>query len=99
MDPLNGGEPAKALGEAEMDRTADLGAALGFVISRIEEQATRSGKPLTEEQLFLLSNLPHHSATPAFNTGDPEFPIVLCSEGHYLREALCPSKVRASQRP
>jgi hypothetical protein len=75
MDPLNGGEPAKALGEAEMDRTADLGAALGFVISRIEEQATRSGKPLTEEQLFLLSNLPHHSATPEFNTGDPEFPL------------------------
>lgn len=37
-----------------MDRTTDLGAALGFVIDRIEEEAMRSGEPLTEEQRFLL---------------------------------------------
>jgi hypothetical protein len=58
-----------------MDRTADLGAVLGFVISRIEEQAMRSGEPLSEEQRFLLNNLPHQSDTPEFTTGDPEFPL------------------------
>src|ERR1700680_3485166 len=58
-----------------MDRTADLGAALGFVVSRIEEQAMRSGEPLTEQQRFLLNNLPRQSAAPEFNTGDPEFPL------------------------
>jgi len=41
-----------------MDRTADLEAALRFVTGRLEEQVMRSGEPLTEEQLFLLANLP-----------------------------------------
>jgi hypothetical protein len=41
-----------------MDRTADLEAALRFVTGRLEEQAMRSGESLTEEQLFLLANLP-----------------------------------------
>jgi hypothetical protein len=41
-----------------MDRTADLAAALRFVTGRLEEQAMRSGEPLTQEQLFLLNNLP-----------------------------------------
>src|SRR5580700_4141622 len=41
-----------------MDRTADLEAALKFVIGRLEEQAIRSGEPLIEEQIFLLANLP-----------------------------------------
>src|SRR5579872_1142334 len=41
-----------------MDRTADLEAALRFVTSRLEGQAMRSGEPLTEEQIFLLANLP-----------------------------------------
>jgi len=60
-----------------MNRTADLGAALGFVIGRIEEQAIRSGEPLNEEQRFLLNNLPEHSAAPSFIAGDPEFPSYL----------------------
>ena len=57
-----------------MDRTADLGAVLGFVIGRIEEQAMRSGA-LSEAQRFLLNNLPHQSDTPEFTAGDPEFPL------------------------
>jgi hypothetical protein len=60
--------------EPEMDRTADLGAVLGFVIGRIEEQAMRSGA-LSEAQRFLLNNLPHQSDTPEFTAGDPEFPL------------------------
>ncbi len=58
-----------------MDRAADLGAALGFVIGRIEEQGMRSGEPLSEEHRFLLNNLPHHSDAPEFTIGDPEFPL------------------------
>jgi hypothetical protein len=33
-----------------MDRSADMKAALAFVINRIEEQAMRLGQPLNEEQ-------------------------------------------------
>ena len=58
-----------------MDRTTDLSAALGFVIGRIEAEAMRSGEPLTEEQRFLLNNLPSESGVPEFSTGDPEFPL------------------------
>jgi hypothetical protein len=58
-----------------MDRTADLSAALEFVIGRIEEQAIRSGEPLSEEHRFLLNNLPHHSDATEFTTGDPEFSL------------------------
>lgn len=39
-----------------MDRTADLDAAVSFVIGRVEEQATVSGEPLNDEQRLLLSN-------------------------------------------
>ena len=37
--------------------TADLDAALRFVIGRIEE-ANRSGNPLSHEEVLLLNNLP-----------------------------------------
>jgi hypothetical protein len=57
-----------------MDPTSDSGAVLRFVIDRIEEQAMRTGEPLTEEQRFLLNNLPERSSAPEFSTGDPEFP-------------------------
>ena len=40
-----------------MEQTADLAAVLAFVIGRIEEQAMLSGKPLNEEERFLLNNL------------------------------------------
>lgn len=41
-----------------MEQTADLGAALAFVLGRIEEQAMLLGEPLNEEERFLLNNLP-----------------------------------------
>lgn len=60
-----------------MDRDTDLGDALSFVVKRIEGEATRSGKPLTEEESLLLKNLP---TTPLFAVTepiDPEFPPAL----------------------
>jgi len=57
-----------------MDRTADLVAALRFVIGRIEEEAMRSGEPLSDDQSLLLNNLPKHSSLPEIVTGDPESP-------------------------
>jgi hypothetical protein len=41
-----------------MDRTADLEAALHFVVGRIEEQAVLSGEPLSDERRLLLDYLP-----------------------------------------
>lgn len=71
-----------------MDHKKDLSAALKFVIDRIEEQAMRSGEPLTEEQRFLLNNLPQTSNAPIINIGDPEFPSYFVSrEPEY--EKLC----------
>ena len=58
-----------------MDRSADMNAALAFVINRIEEQGMRLGQPLDEEQRWLLNNLPDQSDVPEFSTGDPEFPV------------------------
>ena len=60
-----------------MDRSADMNAALAFVINRIEEQGMRLGQPLDEEQRWLLNNLPDQSDVPEFSTGDPEFPVHL----------------------
>ena len=60
-----------------MNRTADLNTALGFVIDRIEGEATRSGEPLSDEQRFLLNHLPEYSALPQTYGADPEFPVVL----------------------
>ncbi|PYU68106.1 MAG: hypothetical protein DMG52_32425 [Acidobacteria bacterium] len=50
--------------KGSMDRTADLDAALSFVIERIAEQARLSGEPLSEEQRFLLENLPSAHSRP-----------------------------------
>jgi hypothetical protein len=57
-----------------MNRTADLDTALRFVIERIEEEATRSGEPLSDEQRFLLNHLPAYSAWTQPYGGDPEIP-------------------------
>ena len=56
-----------------MNRTADLDAALGFVIGRIAEQAKVSGEPLSDEQRLLLNYLP---SEPAANW-DPEFTVLV----------------------
>jgi hypothetical protein len=71
-----------------MDRMTDLTEALVFVIGRIEEEAMRSGEPLTEEQRLLLNNLPSQSDAPEFSTGDPEFPLHFAPRDT-LYERLC----------
>jgi hypothetical protein len=60
--------------ERKMNRTADLDAALGFVIGRIEQEAARSGESLSDEQRFLLNNLPKDSVSSQPYGGDPEIP-------------------------
>jgi hypothetical protein len=60
--------------ERKMKRTADLETALRFVIKRIEEEAKRSGEPLSDEQRFLLNHLPTYSAWTQPYGGDPEIP-------------------------
>src|SRR5579871_518536 len=55
-----------------MEQTADLSAALAFVIDRIEQEAMRSGEPLNEDERFLLNNLPRVSTATDINLGDPE---------------------------
>jgi hypothetical protein len=61
----------------KVNRTADLDAALGFLKGRIEEEATRSGESLSDEQRFLLNHLPKGSALPEAYGADPESPMVL----------------------
>jgi hypothetical protein len=72
-----------------MDRTADLSAALEFVIRRIEEEALRSGQPLNDEQHFLLNNLPKTASLPDFATSDPENPRLLRIPRDVNYERLC----------
>jgi hypothetical protein len=59
-------------GESRTGQTADLSAALAFVIDRIEQEAMRSGEPLNEDERFLLNNLPGVSTAIEINLGDPE---------------------------
>ena len=63
--------------ERKVNRTADLDAALAFVIGRIEEEATRSDEPLSDGQRFLLNHLPKVSALPQADGADPESPMLL----------------------
>jgi hypothetical protein len=58
--------------EGLMSRTADLDAALAFVVGRIEEEATLSSEPLSEQQRLLLRFLP--STIPSTIYPNPEFP-------------------------
>ncbi len=59
-----------------MKRTADLQAALGFVIGRIEDEASRSSEPLNDDQRFLLNDLPKDSVFANVNGSDPESWVV-----------------------
>src|ERR1022692_55715 len=65
------------MGKRPASETADLDAALRFVIGRIEAEANRSGKPLSDEERLLLNNLP--KGPPLFQTsgGYEEFPPVV----------------------
>jgi hypothetical protein len=74
--------------EAPVQRTADLERALGFVIGRIEEEATRSEQPLSEEQWLLLNNLPKHSAMPQTSAAFEEYPAVIVPRDNTY-ERLC----------
>jgi len=56
-----------------MNRTADLDTALEFVIGRIEEEATRSGEPLSDEQRFSLNHLPDSALHQPYGDS-PEIP-------------------------
>jgi hypothetical protein len=60
-----------------MQRPRDLDIALRFVIRRIEEEATRSGAPLSDEQRFLLNHVAKHGGLQHAHAAEPEFPAVL----------------------
>jgi hypothetical protein len=62
---------------SEMNQTADLDAALGFVVGRIEAEAKRSDEPLSDEQSQLLHHLPKQAASPPNYALDPEFPMTV----------------------
>jgi hypothetical protein len=71
-----------------MNDAAELEAALQFVIRRIDEEAVRSGEPLTEEQRFLLEHLPTEPLSPEAYFVDPECPpLVTARDFDY--EKLC----------
>lgn len=57
-----------------MTRNTHLNAALSFVVTRIEGEAIRSGKPLTSEELLLLNNLPSAPFDSLSSLSTPEFP-------------------------
>jgi hypothetical protein len=57
----------------DMNHDVDLDDALSFVVKRIEEEATLSGKLLTEEEGLLLNNLPTTPLFPMTASSDPEF--------------------------
>ena len=59
-----------------MNHDVDLDDALSFVVKRIEGEATRSGKALTEEEGLLLNNLPTAPLFPLTASGDPESPPI-----------------------
>lgn len=70
-----------------MDQTADLDAALNFVIRRVEEQAKQSGEPLTKEQRLLLNTLP--SAMPVSPDWASEFGPAALVPRNIDYERLC----------
>jgi hypothetical protein len=71
-----------------MDRTGDLEAALSFVVGRIVEQARLSGERLSQEQRFLLDNLPSAPASGhSLASGHPEIVELVPRDINY--ERLC----------
>ena len=71
-----------------MDRTADLEAALSFVVGRIVEQARLSGERLSQEQRFLLDNPPSTPASAhSLTSGHPEIVKLVPRDINY--ERLC----------
>ena len=69
-----------------MNRTADLDAALSFVTSRVNQQATLSGESLDVQQSSLLTNL---ASTPAVWIPGPETPDPTLVPRDVNYERLC----------
>lgn len=83
-----------------MNRTADLDAALSFVIHRIEEQAKESDEPLNDEQRLLINNLPSSISSIWVPSPDPGPPVPrtidyerLCAQGR-LRDLMTFSRIQ-----
>ncbi len=55
-------------------RMSDLQNALNFVSRRIEEEAVRSSRSLTDDQRFLLANLPSEPVLSEAYSVDPDYP-------------------------
>jgi hypothetical protein len=70
----------------------DLDTALAFVIAQVEEEATRSGAPLDDEERYMLTHLPSTSVFPEWV--DPESPTLIPRDLAY--EKLC-SLARAAR--
>ncbi len=69
-------------------RMSDLQNALNFVSRRIEEEGVRSSRPLTDDQRFLLANLPSEPVLSEAYSVDPDYPpLVTPRELDY--EELC----------
>jgi hypothetical protein len=71
-----------------MNEASNLENALQFVTRRIEEEAMRSGKPLTEEEHLLLLHLPTQSTLPDPYSLDPESPPLILPRD-LVFERLC----------
>jgi hypothetical protein len=61
-------------GQGFMNSDGDLDNILSFVVKRIEGEAKRLGKPLSDEEALLLNDLPTAPLFPQTVTGDPELP-------------------------
>jgi hypothetical protein len=81
-----------------MNHDADLDEALSFVVRKIEGEATRSGKPLSEEEGILLNNLPTSPLFPMGPSGDPEFPAPMPIPKDLAYERLIVLAKEARQR-
>ena len=68
--------------------SADLETALTFVIERIEEEAERSGAPLSDNERNLLRQLPTEPANPTAYQGYYSVSRLLSRTG-----AACPSRL------
>ena len=68
--------------------TADLETALKFVIGRIDEEANRSGQPLSDDERVLLNNLPTDSPLLQNTPASEEYPAVVVLRDE-IYERLC----------
>jgi hypothetical protein len=76
------------MGKRFASETADLDAALKFVIGRIEEEADRSGKPISDDERFLLNHLPTDSPLFQSSAAYEQFPPVVVPRDT-VYERLC----------